>query len=265
MTTLKRTLMALLTLGIIAICFAMPKTAKAAGEKTYTFHWDGSKWCYQTSLDTNWVGVENFAGSFKAGDSIIVDGQSQAGLATCELSVSGGTGDVCAAGGAKVIVNVSGGTVGKAYAVIGGTLIVNGDVNLATPVGTGVLQVNGNVNTLEVNYDSGNAKYGVSGTVGKAYAKINSETPDTYYSIKAGKMNPDDKGIVWLKDGEYSKTAGSAPANTSAPATAKTSGNDGYDKVPKTGYYGLGSSLLLIVIALMTGTTSIVLLKKKED
>lgn len=263
MKTYKKVLMALIALTIVAICLAIPQTAKAAGEKTYTVHWDGSNWFYQTNLDSSWVGIETLAGSFNAGDSIIVDGQSQSGLKTCEITLTQGTGDVCSAGGATTIINVSGGTVGKAYAVIGGTLVVNGDVNLATPTGTGVLQVNGNVTTLEANYDNGVAKYAVTGTVGKAFAKINSETPDTFYSIKAGKMNPDANGIVWLNDGEYSKTPGAAPAPT--PNNKPANNDDDLDDVPKTGSFALESSIALLILAAFMGTGAVLIFRKKKE
>lgn len=266
MKTLKRLLVALISIGFFAACLMIPQTAKAAGEKTYTVHWDGSKWFYQTSLDSNWVGIETLAGSFNAGDSIVVDGQGKDNLKTCEITLTKAAGDICSAGGATTIVKISGGTVNNAYAINNGTLVINGDVNLASPSGLGVLQVNGNVTTLEANYDSGNAKYAVSGTVGKAFAKINSETPDTFYSIKAGKMNPDANGVVWLNDGEYSKTPGNNPAPTpdNNKKPANNNPND-LDKVPKTGSFALESSIILLVLAAIMGTAAVLILRKKKE
>lgn len=258
MKSLKKILAAIACAALVlAGVVIVPNTAKAAGPKTYTVHWDGSGWYYQTSIDSTWLGISSLDSGFNAGDSIVVDGQGQAGLTTCNITVTKATGDLCAAGGATAIINVSGGNANRAYATYGGTLIVNGNVNTALVSANGIVQVNGDVDVLEGDYSYGKVFYGVTGSVNTAHVKINSDTQDYYYSIPAGKMKLDANGIVWLNDGEFSRTPGAK-----APGTGNAGG---LDDVPKTGSFALEYSIIVIAAAIILGATSVVLLRRKEQ
>jgi len=247
----------------VAVLFAsmmIPATnAEAAGAKTFTVHYDGSGWYFQTNEDSRWLGMDSIASYFNAGDSIVVDGLGVSGLPTCNITINVAIGDACSAGGATTIINASAG-VARAYASYEGTLVINGNADTVLASGQGVVQVNGNVNVLSADYTSGNARYGISGTVNKATAKINSETVDTYYSIVAGKMTPDANGIVWLNAGEFSKTPG---ATTPATAPANNNNNNELDDVPKTGSFAFEIAIVLIAVAAMFGTASVVVFRKK--
>lgn len=261
MKTVKRILTALLCVAVVAIGISIPKTASAAAAKTFTIHFDGSDWYFQTNEDSRWMNVASIADFFVAGDALVIDGESQANLKTCNLTIDKYIGEVCAASGATAIVNASAG-VGKAYAAYNGITVVNGDVDTVLASGAATVQVNGNVNVLSADYSNGNAKYGIKGTVNKATAKINSETVDTYYSIVAGKMTPDANGIVWLNDNEYSKVAGAAPAATTTQPAGNGAGE--LDDVPKTGSFTFELSTMLLAAAVILGSASVIVLRKKS-
>lgn len=247
-----------LALGLAAVM--IPNTAKAEGSKLFTIKYDNSAWYFQTSEDSRWMGVTEIGRYFNAGDSIVVNGV--AGNPTFTFTIDTYVGDVCVSGPITAIIYANGGAA-KAYAAYGGVAVVNGNVDTVLASANGTVQVNGNVNILSADYSSGNALYGISGTVNKATAKINSETVDTYYSIKAGKMTPDANGIVWLNNGDYSKDPNSVPASSATTTPANTANNNQLDDVPKTGSFVFEISIVLLAVAVVMGIASVVLLKKK--
>lgn len=263
MKIVKKIMTALLCMAVACAAVMIPNTAKAAGV-TFTVHFDNSEWYFQRSTDSTWLAISSIDSFFSAGDSIIIDGQGKANLTTCNITVSKLVGDVCTTGSATGIVNASAG-VTQAYATGGASTVINGNVDTVVASGAGAIQVNGNVNVLIAEYNNGNAIYGITGTVNKATAKINSETVDTYYSIAAGKMNPDANGIVWLNDGQYSKVPGATtPTTTPATTPANTANNNQLDEVPKTGSFVFEISIVLIAAAVVLGAASVVLLRKKS-
>lgn len=263
MKIVKKLMTALLGLVVVAAAVMIPNTAKAAGE-TYTVHWNGSEWFFQRSTDSTWLNVESIDNFFSAGDHIIVDGEGKSGLLTCNITVSKLVGDACATGGATVIVNSASGTT-QAYAAGNGTTIINGNVDTVVASGAGVVQVNGNVNVLIAEYNNGDARYGITGTVNKATAKINSQQVDTYYAIAANKMFPDSNGIVWLADGQFSRTPVDGGSVINTPATTAPAGNanNQLDEVPKTGSFVFEISIVLLAAAVVFGVASAVVLRKK--
>jgi len=254
----KKLMTALLCLSVAFAAIMLPATAKAEGAKTFTIHYNNGDWYFQTNEDSRWMGVTEIERYFNAGDSLIIEGS--AADKNLNLTISNYIGDICTSGGATAIINANGGAA-KAYATYGGVTVVNGNVDTVLASAEGTVQVNGNVNVLSADYAKGNALYGISGTVNKATAKINSDTVDTYYSIKAGKMTPDANGIVWLNDGDYSKDPNSVPASSTTATPAAN--NSQLDDVPKTGSFVFEISIVLIAAAVVMGIASVVLLKKK--
>ncbi len=248
----KRLLTVLLCMAVMVVGIMVPERAKAENPKTYTLTYEDSTWYFRTVENGARMEASIIGNYFADGDSIVVNAASTA--PDCNLAINKNIGDVCVTGGVIAFINTSA-KVSRAYAVSGSTCVINGNVGTVLASANGVINVNGNVETLTADYTSGNAKYGISGTVAKAFAKINSQTPDNWYGIKAGKMVPDTNGIVWLSDGEYSTVPIATPI--------KTSDKKELDDVPKTGMFTFEISLGLIFAAALFGCASIVSFRKK--
>lgn len=263
MKIVKKLMTALLCLTVVVAGMMVPAKANAANAKTFTVHFDGNGWYFKTTENSTWLGIDSIDSYFNAGDSIVVEGNGDSSIKRCEITVSAAVGDVCSSYNATTILYASAG-VARAYAAYDGIIIVNGNVDTVMASALGVVQINGNVNVLTADYANGNARYGITGTVNKATAKINSETPDTYYSIVAGKMIPSESGIVWLNEGEFSRTPGAAPSPAPA-APSNNSNNAELDDVPKTGSFVFELSTVLLAAGAVLGAASAVVLFRKKN
>lgn len=263
MKIVKKLMTALLGLVVVAAAVMIPNTAKAAGV-TFTVHWNGSDWYFQRSTDSNWMHISSIDSVFADGDILVIDSLGDASAETCEVTITKRIGEACVANGVKGIINATVG-VSKAYGASNGIIVINGNVDEVFASANGVIQVNGNVNVITTDYSAGNARYAVTGTVNKATAKINSETPDTYYAIPAGKMIPAADGIVWLADGQFSRTPVDGGSVINTPATTAPAGNanNQLDEVPKTGSFVFEISIVLLAAAAVFGVASAVVLRKK--
>jgi len=263
-------LCAAVALGVMCI----PAKAEAAGRTTFTIKYNGTGWSFYSSLeaDNTWKGVGVLGDYFNDGDVIVISGEDTNGTVRCDLTISKRIGELCTTNNAFASVYANGGC-DFAYAVGNSTLVVNGNVTRAAASNNGVLQVNGNVSELEVNYPDFNKStdndpvFAVTGKVATAKIKINSEQGyGTYYNIAAGKCMPDKFGILWLEDGEYSKTgvaSSTATASTStSTSTAKTEKK--LDDVPKTGSTGMATSMAFFAMAAVLAVSAVAIKRREQ-
>lgn len=248
----------------VVFCFALTMTQKveaSAEEKhsIWTVMYSGTQYALKNDTMSDWVSSFDFMNTYmKDGDSIVINANNDASAPVVQFELTKKVGDLVALNGAYVLF--TGPYVERAYVAEYGTLVVNGDVGSAEVSRRHVLQISGNVDTFVAHYESSGTDYpvfAVTGTVKKAnvnYTGDRHSAATTLYNIAKGKLVSNEKGVVSLKEGEYSLTP---QAETPKKETGKQ-----LDKVPATGAREISESFLFFMLSAAFALGAVICKKK---
>ncbi len=274
MKTVKRIFAVAASLALVCVMSMMPVTSAHAADKVtfYATYSDTlNKWVYSSSVNALFTeGSDYIDANMKDGDNLIIDAKGyEPGMLT--LKVHKKIGELAVAN--KAFVHVEAPDVDIAYVAGEGIMVLYAPhVGKVDVYPKHVVQIEGNVDELTANYvweSTDYPRFAVTGTVGAA--KVNytgdiSSAKHWIYGIPAGKMTSNEKGVVALKEGQYSKAPVADPGNgTTGGNNNNNSGNKGVlDDVPKTGAAGLPESFLFFGLSAVFACGAVFLKKKLQ-
>lgn len=258
MKKLSKILAAVMCAAVVLGTIMIPTKALAAEPTTYVVRY-GSEWAFYA--DNCWMSINSLDSYVKAGDKIAVEYTDTTPSTPVIITLSKKISEFAVAGNTCGILY---GDVDYAYAVTGGTVIVNGNVGKVSYFAGSTVQINGNVGEFVASYSDGAAvAFAVTGTVDHFVGHVSDykNSPAEVYDIPAGKCHSGNEGYVWL-DTEYLHTTSTKTATAATPA--KTTAKE-LDEVPKTGLTTTGTAICFAMGAICALGAVLVAGKKKQE
>lgn len=262
MKRLSKILAAVLCAAVVVGTLLVPTKAQAEESTTFLVHYQDGWWVQVK--DGSWVSLNSINSHLKDGDKILIEETSYTPGTQAIIKTDKKISEFAVKGN---VVGVLHANVDHAYAVSGGTLIVNGRAEKVSAFPGTVNQINGDAGYVEASYaDDVATRFAVTGKVDHFKGRISNGTvsPEEVYDIPAGKcVSTGDASFVWL-EGATLKTTPSATTQAVATAPAANSKKE-LDDVPKTGLTTSGTVICLSIAAAFAFCAVLVSGKKTEE
>lgn len=260
MKRLSKILAAVMCAAVVVGMLMIPNKAQAEDATLFTVHFQNG-WFFEYKGE--WYGIGSIDSYFKAGDKILVEETAYAPDKTVIIDVTKKVSEFAVSGNVTAILN---GNAGFAYAVNGGTLVLNGTADKVGAYPRSVIQINGNVGYFEASYGDGvDTSFAVTGTVDHFKGRVTDlkTSPEEVYDIPAGKCftGKNYLNYVQLETSELKTT----PSTTPVVTATTPSGAKELDEVPKTGLTASGTVICLVMAAVFAFGAVLVAGKKTTE